>query len=166
MSRRRAGRATIDEVLAQAEEAPVEAPVDVPAAARARRRQAHFDAEEAPDAAGVAGAAAGDAPETGASVRRARFQPSIEREELDGEDMAKDEQSDLSPQELAQVLRSKADANHSQSSIIEISIPAAKMNTLEDPPLQLLHIKENDFVAQVGRFRALGIPYVNPPPLR
>jgi hypothetical protein len=80
--------------------------------------------------------------------------------------MAKDEQSDLSPQELAQVLRSKADANHSQSSIIEISIPAAKLNTLEDPPLQLLHIKENDFVAQVGRFRALGIPYVNPPPLR
>jgi hypothetical protein len=150
MSRRRAGRATIDEVLSQSEEPPVEAPVDVPAAARARRRQAQLDAEVAPDAAGVAGAAAEDAPETGASVRRARFQPSIEREDHGGEGMATDEQSDINPQELTQVLRSKVDSDRSQSSIIEISIPAAKINTVEDPPLQLLHIKENEFVAQVG----------------
>ena len=155
MSRRRAGRATIDEVLAQAEEAPVEAPVEAPSASRARRRQVNFDSEEAGDARGVGGVEADAAPEGGAAIRRARFQPSAEKESDGSEDVAKDEQSDINPQALVQVLRSQADTERSQSTIIDIHIPAACVNTVEDPPLQLLHIKQNDFVAQVSLFYTL-----------
>jgi hypothetical protein len=152
MSRRRAGRSTIDEVLAQGEEAPIEAPVEVPSASRARRRQVNFDAEEseAGVSTGVAGAAVQGAPEGGAAVRRSRFQPSAEKESDGSEDVVKDEQSDINPQALAQVLRSKSDADRSLTQIIELCIPAARVNNTEDPPLQLLHIKQNDFAAQVS----------------
>jgi hypothetical protein len=159
MSRRRAGRASLDEVLAQAEEAPVEAVAPVEAsAARSRRRQVNVDTEEGADAGGVAGAALEQAPSGGAAVRRARFQPSVERESDGSEDVgreeqSKDEQSDLTPQELVQVVRSKEEAARSKMSMIEISIPATRVNTVEDPPLQLLNVKKNDSAAQVGRPR-------------
>ena len=157
MSRRRAGRATIDEVLAQADQAAVEAAVEVSSASRARRRQVNFDDEDAGDAAGISdasgiGGAAATVPEAGAAVRRSRFQPSTEEENGGSEDVVKDEQSDMNPQALAQVLRSKVDADRSQTNVIEICIPAARVNAVEDPPLQLLRITQNDFAPQVGSF--------------
>ena len=132
--------------------APVEA-----SAARSRRRQVNIDADEEADAGaggtagagGVAGAASEQAASGGAAVRRARFQPSVERESDGSEDVGKDEQSDLSPQELVHVVRSKANAERSKISMIEISIPATRVNTVEDPPLQLLNVKANVFIAQV-----------------
>lgn len=156
MSRRRAGRASIDEVLAQADQSAVEAAVDVPSASRARRRQVNFDDQDAGDAAGIGdaagnGGAAATVPEAGAAVRRSRFQPSTE-ESGGSEDVVQDEQSDINPQALAQVLRSKVDADRSQTNVIEICIPAARVNAAEDPPLQLLRITQNDFPAQVGSF--------------
>jgi hypothetical protein len=149
MSRRRAGRASVDEVLAQAEEAPVEAAVEVPSS-RPRRRQVNFDAEDSADAAGIGALAQEVAPEGGTAIRRSRFQPSAEKQSDVTEDVSNDGQSDIQPQELAQILRSKSESDRSQTSIIEISIPSARVNTDEDPPLQLLHIKKNDFANQVS----------------
>lgn len=149
MSRRRAARASVDEVLAQAEEAPVEAAVEAPSS-RPRRRQVNFDAEDSADAAGIGASAQEVAPEGGTAIRRSRFQPSAEKQSDVTEDVSNDGQSDIQPQELAQILRSKSEGDRSQTSIIEISIPSARMSTDEDPPLQLLHINKNDFANQVS----------------
>jgi hypothetical protein len=140
----------VDEVLAQAEEAPVEVPVEVPSA-RSRRRQVNFGSEDSADAAGVGAAAQEVPPEEGAAVRRSRFQPSGVKESDDSEDGQKDAQSDIHPQELAQILRSQSKVDRSQTSIIEILIPSAKIDTAWDPPAQLLHIAKNDFANQVCR---------------
>ena len=131
------------------EEAPVEAPVEVPSS-RSRRRQLNLDAEDSADAAGVGTSAQEVAPEAVAAVRRARFQPSAVKEGDESEDAQKDNQSDIHPQELAQMIRSKSEIDRAQTSIIEISIPSARINTAEDPPLQLLHVTKNDFTNQVS----------------
>jgi hypothetical protein len=147
MSRRRAGRATAEEVLAQADEAPVEAAAAGDSATRALRRHAKSTVDEAADPVGIVGAEA--APGDGTAPRRLRFQLSAERDHSGGEDLAVDEKSDISPQAVVQALHSKAVTDRSQAPIIEIVIPAARVSTVDDPPLQLLHIKKNDFSAQV-----------------
>jgi hypothetical protein len=152
MSRRRAGRASVDDVLAKAEEAPVEAPIEV-TSSRSRRRQVNFEDEDSVNASGV-GALAQEAAslESAAAVRRSRFQPSAVEESGEGEDVQKEGQSDIHPQELAGILRTKSEVDRSQSTIMEVFIPSARINMAQDPPLQLLNVTKSDFGTQVCHY--------------